>query len=211
VNTLFELKKTLVEYIGSLPLRSEFLDTLVIGILGAFVLKTASFFYSVIMNRIYTGNHLSISGYWIANFSSYVAGKNNMELVRIRQNKESIELYIEQHSNISSKIKKFKGKGIFRGAEMSAIYFPVDHNKTQNGVFILKLLDSLDHEPNLSGIYSEFVYDNEKRTNIHKGDYSLKPVDLPFQNILLFLFRKSYFSSLSDIDAFLKKQHDATK
>lgn len=194
-----------MEYLISLLSSNEFFDNVVIGLLGGFVLKSCSCIYQSIVNIIYKNNNFSISGIWYSSFSSYINNKINIELVCIKQRKESIILYLEQYSNVRKEVKKYRGKGVFRGGELSLVYYPSNKDDMQNGVFVLKVVHSPEKEPNLVGVYAEFSYaENDNKANIEKGDYRLIRFDVSFLKRLLFYVRGSYFRDYYQVKKYIE-------
>lgn len=194
-----------MDYVLNLLTSKGLLDNVFIGLLGAFILKVGKYLYHSIINRIYFSNHFSISGIWVSSFTSYVPNKNNIELIRFKQNEESVTLYLEQYSNIKKKVKKYIGKGVFRGGELSLIYYPANKEDIQNGVFVLKITHSPDKKSSLSGIYTEFSYSSDdNKANIEKGEYRLTRMSIPLVNRLFYYVHGAYFKDYTKLNKYLE-------
>ncbi len=193
-----------MDYVITLLTSKGLLDTVLIGLLGGFILKSGAYLYQSMVNYIYLNSHFSISGVWVSSFTSYIPDKRNIELIHLKQNKESVVLCLEQYSNIKGKIKKYRGKGVFRGGELSLIYYPTNKDDIQNGVFVLKVIHSPDKKPELVGIYTEFSYAADDTANIEKGDYRLIRLNIPFLNRLLSYVRGSYFKDYSKLNKYIE-------
>ena len=175
-----------------------FFENIVIGIMGAITLKALHLLYTKIINYIYLNNHFSISGIWIAEFDTGIKNKRNIEIINIKQNKESIIFYLEQYNSLSSEIIKYRGRGIFRGSEFTAIYFPISKNDMQNGALILRVIHAPGQIATLDGIFSEFAC-SEKITDIVKGNYQLQRFDLPLSRKIAFYIYRSYFNNYEEL------------
>lgn len=189
-----------------LLLRREFYENIIIGLVGAGVLKVIDLSYKYASSLAFSYNHFTISGIWVAEFESYVPQKANIELLRITQRREAIFFYLEQYSNYTKTPRKFQGQGIFRGTELSAIYYALDRNIVQNGVLALRLVHSPADPSLMIGEYAEFVSTQEgSKIELGKGEYCLRKIDLPVTKKLKPLFHRQTFEGYASIRKYLKK------
>ena len=188
----------------------EIRDNLFVGIVGlaAIVIERIFVFLSNNFKNIsFSRNQgFTISGTWLADFSSYIQGKHNYELVRIRQEQEKIRLYIEQYNNLEeNNILKIEGSGVFRASKMSAVYYPVDPSESYSGVFALRTLTS--NGGVLKGKYAEFE-STESGDILHNNEnYTLKRINLPLKQRINLKLNILCFKNYDDLEVFLQKKY----
>lgn len=194
--------------IGILP--KEIVNTLEVGILSLLVILIGKIFSEInkyIENLEFSKvQGFNISGIWLATFSSYIPGKHIYELVRISQNKEKIQLYIEHYNNNNKGINflKLEGSGVFRGSKLSAVYYPMGAIESRSGVFVLR---SLDNPESLEGIYAEMEstengiilheHENYKLTRLHYPNKFIK-----FKMNIIMRLHRACFKNYNDLEAF---------
>ena len=169
-----------MDYLISILTRNEFFDTVLVGLLGIFLLKVAGAGFNFVTNAIFAYKNFSLAGSWVSIFESYAVNKHNIELLHISQKGENVLLRIEQYNNTGKSLRKFVGKGIFRGNVLSAVYYPVSSDNVQNGVFVLRVIDSPDHGVMLDGKYTEFGHKSINEASVlQQGEYRLYRINLP--------------------------------
>lgn len=194
----------ILDYVQDILTSQDLSKTIIIGILGGLILKFFSSLYTYVVNCIYKKSNFTLSGIWVSSFNSYIPDKKNIELVVIKQKKESINLYIEQYSNHKQKVKKYRGTGVFRGSELSSVYYPLDKNDIQNGALVLKLFHSPIEGPYLNGIYTEVSYNGEDQTaKVENGEYRLERLNIPITKKFLVHLKKTYFRNYTEFQLYL--------
>ena len=202
--TLF--RKGMSEIINFLINSKEISNALFLGIVGLSVIvieKTFVLLKNHVQNLEFSKNQgFSISGFWLADFSSYIKGKHNIELVKINQEQEKIRLYIEHYNNLDkNNYLKIEGSGVFRASKMSAVYYPTDTSDSRSGVFLLRTITT---PIGLQGKYGEFE-STEKGDMLHNNEnYALTKISLPLKNRIKMKLNIPCFKNYGELDEFLK-------
>lgn len=183
---------------------NKLFENIFIGVIGAIILKIFHILYKNIVNLIYVKNNFSISGFWVASFDSYIEDKKNIEIIHIKQKKDFIYLYGEQYNNLSENTRKFKGVGIFRGADITTVYYPANKNDIQTGALVLRVTHSANKATYLSGIFTEFSY-SENLTKINKGKYEAHRLNISIFIRIRFLIKRKYFNSYTEVSNYKEK------
>lgn len=187
----------------------EIRDSLFIGMVALAVIvieKIFAFLKNYIKNIKFSKyQDFTISGIWLADFSSYFQGKHNYELVRIRQKQEKIRLYIEQYNNLKKNdILKIEGSGVHRASKMSAVYYPLDPKETRSGVFVLQTKSNGEV---LEGKYAEFGGAESRGILYNDENYTLRRINLPLKKRINEILNISYFKNYDDLEVFLQKKY----
>ncbi len=186
-------------------------DALFLGLVGLAVIlveKTFVFLNNYIKNFEFSKNQgFTISGTWLADFSSFISGKHNIELVRISQEQEKIRLYIEHYNNLEkNNFLKIEGSGVFRASKMSAVYYPLDTDDSRSGVFSMRTVTTPNGEV-LKGKYAEFE-STEKGDILHNNEnYTLTRIYLPLKKRIKMKFNIPCFKNYYDLEFFLQKKY----
>ncbi len=198
------IKNYIINLVGNRQLQ----DTILIGVLAVIILKTLAWLYALIKNIVFAHRQFTIAGIWLANFDSLlIEERNNVELVKIKQKQELIELYLEQYNNKTQHVLKFKGFGINRASKISAVYYALGNTFAQHGIFILRVKENYpDPLPILSGKYAEFE-NNENSIIISKdGDeYELKRLSIPIYKRLKLALHIQCFKDYDALKAYISK------
>ena len=200
------IKNYFINLIGNRELH----DAILIGVLAVLILKAFEWLYAQIKSFVFSHRQFTISGIWIANFDSLlIKTRNNIELVKIKQKQEFINLYLEQYNNETQHLLKFKGFGINRASKISAVYYALGKTFAQHGVFILRVKDNYPEPlPILSGKYAEFgSSENENSIVISKdGDeYELKRISMPLYRRLRLAFHIQCFKDYDTLKSYISK------
>lgn len=167
-----------MDYIVSIVASWTFFEALLVGVIGAAVLKAASLFYAYISNLIFLRDKFSVSGFWATEFESYIQGKENIEILYIRQNKHEIKFALQQYNNHTDKIRKFRGTGVFRGSSLSCVYYSVESDSPQHGVLALMVM-TVQGETMLLGRYAELKMESRQLGIVSSEEkYMLRRVNL---------------------------------
>lgn len=186
------------QIVGIIVSRS-FFESLLIALVGAGSLRLFAIFYKVLSNIVYSFDNFTISGTWVAIFDSYLSDKSNVEILQIKQNYELVTFSLQQYSNKKTKPTLFLGRGVFRGSELSAIYYATHKNSARNGVFTLRLTHDDFSNIILKGEYAEFSNtENGSFIEIAKGSYRLRKITLPMSNFIRLRFRMQAFSDYNE-------------
>lgn len=180
----------------------------IVGLAGVVIEKTFVFLKNYIKNIDFARKNqgFTISGTWLAAFSSYFPGKHNYELVKIDQEQEKIRFYIEQYNNFEeNNFLKVEGSGVFRASKVSATYYPLDPSVGRSGVFVLRTITS--NGGVLKGKYIEFE-STEKGDILHNDEnYTLKRINLPLMKRIKMKLNKPCFKNFDDLEVFLQKKY----
>lgn len=197
----------ILEYFISLLSSQSFIDTIIIGVIGGLFLKFSSYLLSLSTEYFYSHKNFTLSGVWISIFDSYALDKGNIEIGYIMQKKESVNFMIQQYNNTNKDISKYKGNGIFRSGELSAIYYPNNKNMIQNGTLLMRISYSLNNKPQLIGFYQEFDHTTDiDKVNIGNGSYILQRINLPFWKTLKMRFNINCFQNYQEVKPYLMAQ-----
>ena len=196
----------MVEYFQKLISRSELISPILIGLFGIFISKALKWLCSLVRNSIYSFREFTISGAWLATFDSlFVNGEQIIELVRLKQKKENISIYLEHYNSQINKVMKYTGSGIKRGDKFSAFYNAVDKSRDQSGVIALVLKSNPGKTfPIFSGTCIEYGHSAGEDIKEFKNIYELRRIRLSlYRRVRLFL-RITCFENYDKINSYVK-------
>lgn len=139
-------------------------------------------------------------------FNSITEGKNNFELVKIKQRKETVRIRVLQYSNAFRHAELFYGSGIFRGGKLITNYYTINGGNNQVGVFLLKLDETITGHNFLSGGYAELEKNGDiDHIILSKNEFILKRINLPLIKRLKWVLGFPPFSTYHEALDFHRK------
>jgi hypothetical protein len=181
----------------------EFLALIIAIVIVLAIGKIFGLLKNYFLNLRFSKNQgFSISGLWLADFSSYIKGKHNIELVKITQEQEKIQFKIQHYNNQNNNnFLKVEGSGVFRASKMSAVYYPKDSSDDRSGVFLLR---TITKPISLKGKFGE-IESVEKGDVLHINmDYALTKLSLPLWKSIKINLNIPCFKNYRELDDYLK-------
>ena len=80
-----------------------------------------------------------------------------VELVKIQQKGDKINLYMENYNSNRSSVWRYGGSGYCRASQIAITYFPLDKSKPNIGVFSLRNSSTPNGEILLAGVFTQLI------------------------------------------------------
>jgi hypothetical protein len=177
----------------------------VLGILGSL---TAAAIWEVWGDRIQKGiadPAFSLSGMWLACFDPVSPSQSQgVEIVRIRQRRDSVRLYLENYNSVRRSVLQLKGTGKYRSSHLAAVYYLNGKDRLDTGTFILRTRSSDSADTVMVGVYTQ-LYDRHGKgeTTLRSEPYELHPLDIPVSVRIRRLWRRTFFRDYAELTNWL--------
>lgn len=178
-----------------------------VGVLGSLI---AAIIWYVVMERlpILPGRKaFSISGVWYSEFPAPDSCGHSIEIVRVRQIRDRVALYIENYNATRPRhgVLRLKGYGIYRNSILCSYYYFQDLSNPDVGVFALKSQTSEGGGTIMKGVFTQFIQrEHVYKDEPHTQTYILRRVDLPFHIQLRRLVGTPYLGDYNAAVAYLQ-------
>lgn len=157
-----------------------------LGVSGVMVWKIAESSWKFIEDRRNSIGDFYVSGFWFADFSSYVGGKKIIEIVEFRGGNR-LKLRIQHYNNGSRGVRHFRGTGVLRAGALSLIYYDTNRSGIQSGAASLAVLQDAHGAVTLVGHYAELRLGSaHNEITVAEEKYKLYRADLDFGSKLKF-------------------------
>jgi hypothetical protein len=185
----------------------EFAIALLLGVIASLIAQLAWNVYAYKIPIIQRFSEFSLSGIYAARFSSSMVEGEFVELVKIRQYGDKINLYMENYNSKRFSIWRHGGNGICRSSQIAITYYPLDKTKPNIGVFSLRGSSTEDGEVLLSGVFTQLIDRPDLELQTISQRYYLQRIDLPFKRQFNIFFQKPYFEDYKELMSYLESRN----
>lgn len=148
----------------------------------------------------------SLGGIWLANHKEYYdQSVNAIEIVKFKQQEESLTLTIELYKSDTPEVQLFMGKGIIKADNVSFFYSSLRDDKVQTGTMILKI-KTIRTNTHLSGWFYELCDDAPKTKQPYCADaYHAIRCELTRKEQIHSFFKKTTFKNYDEAEKRFKE------
>lgn len=184
------------------------LGSLLLGFVGNWIWDR----YSTLLPSMKNSEAHAISGVWVA----MVAGQNKpgvfaLEVLRIRESKGHVTLYIEQYHSQAKAPIQYAGKGVWRGGNLSAYYSNQNKKSTTSGVLTAHALDTVSGASQFWGKYTQVINRANEPAQVLSEPYACVACELPLRQQVRRLVGKTYFKGVDEAQAFYQALPEADR
>lgn len=175
------------------------LGSLALGFVGNWIWDR----YSTLLPSVKNSESHAISGLWLG----MVAGQNkpgvvSIEVLRVRESKGHVNLYIEQYHAEAKAPIRYAGKGVWRGGNLSAYYSNRNKQSTTTGVITMRALDTIEGASQFWGKYTQVINRANEPADILTEPYASVACKLPLLRQMRRLAGRTYFTDVADVQKF---------
>lgn len=175
------------------------LGSLALGFVGNWIWDR----YSTLLPSVKNSESHAVSGLWLA----MVAGQNkpgvlSIEVLRIRENKGHVSLYIEQYHSQATAPIRYAGKGVWRGGNLSAFYSNQNKMSTTSGVITARALDTVEGASQFWGKYTQVINRAGEPAQILTEPYAAVACKLSLRRQIRRLIGQTYFKNVAEAQAY---------
>ncbi len=154
--------------------------------------------FDKLSERLFIANApFELNGVWIVSHGVYYnPNLNIIEILKIKQHKEKLEIKIEQYKSDKKEVRFFYGLGVVKSNFISLFYAVKKSDLKSTGTIILEVTTN-ESDTYLSGFYFELCDDNEKyQIEYTSNEYKAKRIKLTgikkIKSMLNFKIFKNY-------------------